>query len=352
MTDTEQSTVNENTENENKEQSDLPTPGQMLLAARDEMQLTTKQVAERLRLRVQIVEDLEHDRFSKYVAGTFTRGYLRAYARLVQVDEDLLFKSYEAMNVEERPDDTMQSFSRRRREQTQDSRLMAVTYIIVAVIIGSAVIFWLQNASNDEVESNGSTVAERMLEEQDSQLQLSAEDDAGPAEITRATREPIFIDESNVERTADPVASETEAESILDEEAEREAEQAAARRAEEERQAQQARERAEAEQEAERQARTEEEEPDANVSVSELPDGELVLGFEGDCWIRIEDATGQAIAFGVKPAGHVINLEGEAPFEVTLGAPEVVNMTFRGEEIDLSGYRPGRVARIVLPQAE
>lgn len=348
MTDTEKSTENESTVNKKREQSDLPTPGQMLLAARDEMQLTTQQVAERLRLRVQIVDDLENDRFSKYVAGTFTRGYLRAYARLVHVDEDLLFKSYEAMNVEERPDDTMQSFSRRRREQTQDSRLMAVTYIIVAVIIGSAVIFWLQNASEDEVESNGSTVAERMLEEQDTQVQMSADDDTESAEITRATRDPIFIDESNVERTADPVASETEIEPTADEQAEREAELAAARREEEERQAQQARERAAAEERAQREAA--EQAQDTTVNASELPDGELVLGFEGDCWIRIEDASGQAIAFGVKPAGHVINLEGEAPFEVTLGAPEVVKMTFRGEEVDLSGYRPGRVARISLPQ--
>jgi cytoskeleton protein RodZ len=83
-----------------------------------------------------------------------------------------------------------------------------------------------------------------------------------------------------------------------------------------------------------------------------LPDSELVLSFDDECWIRIEDSTGQAIAFGVKMPGQVVALDGEAPYQVTLGSPESVRLVFRGEDVDLSAYRSGRVARIDLPRTE
>lgn len=352
--------------------AETSSPGEMLREGRERMKLSQTDVAQRLRLRLAIIEDLEEDRFSKYVAGTFTRGYLRAYARLVKVDETRLFKAYEQLGVEEHQEQPMQSFSRRTSQQTHDSRLMAVTYIIGAVIIGSAVIFWWQNTSQEQDEATPANepVSERLVEEQDPQVEF--EEEPADTESSRATRDPILIDPSIIPVSSDdPQAEQAEAAGVdpdmrgeveesepaetgVSEEAENDpadvTEQAdepvsapevlPVEEADDEQSA------AESEQEAAESEQT------ADAGSEPLPDSELVLTFEDECWIRIEDSTGQAIAFGVKMPGQVVELDGDAPYQITLGAPENVNMVFRGDDVDLSGYRSGRVARIELPRAE
>ena len=334
------------TDEKARQETSVETPaefvsaGHMLKEGRERLDLSAKQVAERLRLRQQIVLDLEADKFDKYVAGTFTRGYIRAYARLVNIDESKVVAAYEALGLENKPQ-TMQSFSKRRRQQSQDSRLMLVTYIIGAIIIGSAVIFWLQNnnETNDEVttQREDSSLAERMVEAQDAQVELTAEPEEA---LTTAPQEPIYIDTSVLELEA-PVQTEPAADTTLADTTATlrdEAEELAAEQIEQSEQVEQ----------------PEQVEPpqDTQTSGSSLPDAELVLLFAGDAWIRIEDASGEAIAFGVKPEGHVSALNGQPPYEITLGAPENVSLYFQGEQIELSSYRAGRVARLTVPATE
>lgn len=339
------------------------SPGRMLREGRERLNLSHEQVAERLRLRQQIVVDLEADQFDKHVAGTFTRGYLRAYARLVNVDEAQVLAAYASLGVNDKPQN-MQSFSRRTRQQSQDNRLMLVTYIIGAIIIGSAIIFWLQN--NNQVEDDVSTprqeqsVAERMVAEQDAQVEIAPAEESSS---TVATREPIFIDTSllGADRTETTETGASEAQLEADTEA-------ALREAEEDRAQQQIADAALAEQAAiddqraadalneeqdqAQSSNTDQDEAAAPPEQSALPDAELVLMFTADTWIRIEDGSAEAIAFGVKSEGHVSALNGEPPYDITLGAPENVTLYYQGSQVDLSSYRAGRVARLTLPATE
>ncbi|MGX5913324.1 cytoskeleton protein RodZ [Aliidiomarina sp. Khilg15.8] len=335
--------------------ADIPSPGAMLRQGRERMQLSQKDVAQRLRLRLAIIEDLEQDRLNKHVASTFTRGYLRAYARLVQVDEAELFKAYEQLDLEAQGVQPMQSFSRRTSQQTHDNRLMAVTYIIGAVIIGSAVIFWWQNSAEEEAALNSEPVSERLVDEQDPRVELEP---SQPEEVSSGAYEPILID-PNVVPPSDEEVMETAVDEDMrgDVEAPAEDEPAEPVQAEEAQDEPEQRSETVSEESAppeEEIAAAQTEEATAeNVATTEaLPDSELVLAFEGECWIRIEDSTGQAIAFGVKRPGQVVALDGEAPYQVTLGAPQNVRMVFRGDDVDLSGYRSGRVVRIDLPRTE
>ncbi len=75
----------------------------------------------------------------------------------------------------------------------------------------------------------------------------------------------------------------------------------------------------------------------------------LSMTFSADCWIQVKDATGKTLSTGVKKAGQSINVRGETPISVILGAPEGVSVTFASEPVDLSGYTSGRVARFTLP---
>lgn len=341
------------------------SPGRLLKEGRERLQLSTEQVAERLRLRHQIILELEGDLYSKYVANTFTRGYLRAYARLVDVDEERVLSAYSSLGIEEPVDQTMQSFSRRTREQSNDKRLMLVTYIIGAVILGSAVVFWLQSNQANGPEASQPLIEQAEQELVDGQADGVESERANDAAITEATRDPIYIDPSLVGSAASNTASEAVADSSAEQTSPEESaaeqtdpvesqptstEQAGSAQADT---AQSAPEPSAPE--PSEQSRDEEpaQASTSGVEVAEASNvannAELVLRFSGDTWIRIENNNGDAVAFGVKGAGHTTELDNQGPYSITLGAPENVEMYFQGAAIDLSGYRPGRVVRMTLP---
>ena len=75
----------------------------------------------------------------------------------------------------------------------------------------------------------------------------------------------------------------------------------------------------------------------------------VTFTFLGDCWVNISDATGERIAWGVKKLGYVMKISGQAPFNVTLGRPELVAINFSDEIIDMSQFNAGNIAKFTLP---
>lgn len=67
--------------------SSKASPGMVLSAARKELSWNIEDVAANLNLRVSVIEALESDDYSDLPGPTFVRGYIRAYARLLGVDE-------------------------------------------------------------------------------------------------------------------------------------------------------------------------------------------------------------------------------------------------------------------------
>ena len=79
---------------------------------------------------------------------------------------------------------------------------------------------------------------------------------------------------------------------------------------------------------------------------------ELLFSFEQDCWVKITDATGNDIAYGIKEAGRIMPVSGQPPFSVILGAPKAVKVQYAGKSVDLSFLSPDRTGRFVLPLQE
>lgn len=67
--------------------SSKASPGMILSAARNELKWDIEDVAANLNLRVSVIQALENDEYSDLPGPTFVRGYIRAYARLLGVDE-------------------------------------------------------------------------------------------------------------------------------------------------------------------------------------------------------------------------------------------------------------------------
>ena len=60
-------------------------PGQHLAKEREEQNLTQEYVASKLHLRVKMVGLLEEDSYAELPQPVFVQGYLRAYAKLLNV---------------------------------------------------------------------------------------------------------------------------------------------------------------------------------------------------------------------------------------------------------------------------
>ena len=122
-------------------------PGQLLRNAREQLGWTREQVASRIHLRLTLIAAIEADTYDKHTSHTFIRGYLRAYAKLVGIPEETILAAYEKLGLTPPDNIDMQSFSRRSRQQANDSRLKVVTWLVILVLIGLSVVWWWQSTA-------------------------------------------------------------------------------------------------------------------------------------------------------------------------------------------------------------
>ena len=172
---------------ESSENIEVVTPGQLLKEARQKAGMSIKDVAEKLNLRRTIIEELESDKYDPSVSPTFTRGYLKLYAKVVSMPEDVVLASYEHQDVAQRGETEMQSFSRRTSREASESRLMMVSYVIVLLVIGLSFIWWWQKPSE-------SFSFQRPT--------LTQSDDPAPSESTTVTTEILEVDQLSSEAEA------------------------------------------------------------------------------------------------------------------------------------------------------
>jgi cytoskeleton protein RodZ len=77
--------------------------GARLVAAREKLQLTPESVARQLRLDVSVINALEQDDAGNLPAPIFVQGYLRSYARLLNLPVDELVNDYNSHRDEPPP---------------------------------------------------------------------------------------------------------------------------------------------------------------------------------------------------------------------------------------------------------
>ncbi|HCM0824226.1 TPA: cytoskeleton protein RodZ [Vibrio parahaemolyticus] len=314
------------TEHENTNEVPLSIEaGTLLKNKRESLGMTQKQVADRLRLRVSVIEDIENNRFESQQVATFTRGYLRSYAKFVGLDEKVVLVALEqTADVKPKEQDIeMQSFSRKTKHEKHNSRIMLLTWVIAIVIIGISAAWWWQNQQENSLAQ---VVAEANVEtsqpsaDEIADIDLMTEEEliaSTPAELA-ASNNTASESSINVAQTDEVVPAETEESTT------------------------------EATQEPVAVIEAAEEVQDASPVV---PEGMtlLTMKFKADCWIQVKDTNGKTLVSGTQKPGQDVELTGKAPFKVILGAPEGVTMTFASEPVDLSGYTSGKVARFTLP---
>lgn len=81
--------------------------------------------------------------------------------------------------------------------------------------------------------------------------------------------------------------------------------------------------------------------------------GALVMDFNADSWVRVEDADGRLLLSGTQRAGDHQVLRGRLPYALFLGNAPGVTLVFDGKPFDLKPHtRDNSTARIALPFVE
>jgi cytoskeleton protein RodZ len=291
-------------------------PGQLLRNAREQLGWTREQVASRIHLRLTLIAAIESDTYDKHTSHTFIRGYLRTYAKLVGIPEETILAAYDKLGLTPPDNIDMQSFSRRSRQQANDSRLKVVTWLVILVLIALSIAWWWQSTARRSAGDEALAASEMGTDQTASVANVTPTVDVAdpvlPVASDAVATEPAVSDAAAT--ASDAVAATSAALST-------EASAAEATLA-----------------------------PAETVATEPGKAPQLKMSFTADCWLDVKDANGKTLFSGLKKANDELVLEGPEPLRFIVGAPMAVNLEYQGKSFDMSRYNNGRTARFSLPQ--
>ncbi|EHN70851.1 MULTISPECIES: RodZ domain-containing protein [Aliivibrio] len=289
-------------------------PGLLLKEAREELNLTLEDISSRLRLRVEVLEQIEADQFDMGKLATFTRGYYRSYAKVVNVPEQKVLDALDQLGKAQIEQHDMQSFSRKTKREKHDNRIMKLTWVIFALILGMSVLWWWQEQAQLESANDAELIAEVETAKSMEQVEETKADAPQTEETAPALDEAEMLQLDTNISELETDSKTLEKETIKAPEVPVEAKK---------------------------------EEPVAEKAVVTE---DVVITFSSDCWLQVQDASNNRLYSGVKKSNQTLKLTGKAPYKLVIGAPNAVTLTYKGKPVDLSAYPAGKVARLTLPQ--
>ncbi len=291
-----------------------PGPGAIVREQRESRGLTQRDIADTLNLGVRVVQDMEAENWARLPAPAFTRGYLRAYAKLLDIDPDVVASAFDAAASRgETRSAAVTSMQRSQRrglaDLSQKHPGLVLTSAVAAVVCAVAIVLW---AVWPEVEAGEPVVA--------------AKQPAGPAEMMlpkkaqpTATAEPASTEPTPSDAKPGPVSVASTAPVA--------------------------------------EAATPTVDPrhvphDDHGAHRITSDGNdrLNFAFTDDCWVEIKDAKGGSVYSDLSKSGDALELIGRPPFHILLGNAPAVTLAFNGERVALSPHTRNNVGTLVLGQ--
>lgn len=263
--------------------------GAKLARARQALDMSVADVAHALRLGIKQVEALEADDYEKLPGRTFVRGFLRNYARLVNMDPERLMVEYFPVPQEtetqhiQAPSQQI-TFSEHHRKPWMKWLLGS---IVAVALISWGILVWLGPESAKPVVTSKAVK---------------------PAPVLSAGM-PAIVPAKPVELVAPP---------------EKMAESASAPE--------------------EKTAPIEGPAPVADTGQRAT----LSLSFTGQAWVEVRDKSGKKIHSQNNQAGSQQTLQGEPPLSLVIGSAPNVKLTYKGQPVDLTAYTKADVARLTL----
>lgn len=285
-----------------------PSVGEQLRLAREARGLELADIAQTLKLGPRQVESLEAGDWKGLPGNTFIRGFVRNYARLIQIDpaplmaqlDEVLEKPVSSLGVSEMTPATMP------HSGSVGSRHSKLVVLIGAgsVVLAALVYFLIPGDLSSLRESTQSLLDS--LSRGNGEVSVSA-----PA---ATVAEPVFPPGATPQQVMNPQVLEPI-----------------------EAQAQQALPSAPS-------VVPDQGEPAATPVVAP----QMRFLFEKDSWLEVRDRDNKVVFSQRLTAGTEQALSGQGPFSVTIGYAPGVRVYWHGEAVDLVPHTRGDVARLVL----
>ena len=280
------------TEQLNPDGTSQSSLGRLLTAAREEKGLKIEDVTKQLRMSVHQIKALENEDFRALPNPIYTRGFIRNYARLLQLDPELLLHMYrnhvptQTLHPINLPSANIPIFNQ--------SKKPWLSYVIASAVIAIALGAWLIYMGYAEIHPD-KTVA--------TQLTTASHKHKLKAEV--ATTVPLPM-------PALPVAERENVES-----------------------------RVTAEPPAAAVASTVQQSAQSGIAT-------LKFTFSDHTWVSVKDRDNKEIFNKTEPAGSEEIVQGQPPFKVIIGNVSGSKLVFNDKPVDLVPYTKLNVAHLTL----
>lgn len=308
-------------------------PGETLRQAREAKGWSVPDVAAQLNLTGQRLSQIEAGDFDKLPGTTFARGYIRAYAKLLELDQNRLVLEFDQFTGTDATGSEVHALGRIEEPvRYSQSILRLVSFLLLLALIGSGFLWWQEQGSGTalrlldpgiehvEVEAaDGSTQIHSLAEPEDQAVAEALEEPSMPLplpDVTGQEAEPIQPEPGASAAVTPPAASESAASAPAPAPA---ASAAPAPQAE------------------------------PSTAVAAAPgQGALKIQFTADCWTQVTDADGKILVSALKRGGDSMEVTGKAPLELRLGFARGAQVTFNGETVNVTPHMSGETARLKL----
>lgn len=292
--------------------------GEVLQAARAARQLTLQDVSNSLRYSVKQIDALEKGDYDLLPDAVITRGFIRNYAKLLEIDAEPLLASYrETVSVQ--PEKMIAVKSSMRPIQLTKESQPWLKYIIGSILVLLFLLAWLfyidympkpSRATADnttEVVEKIAPVPAEALPEVALPVAQRAADDASASDLTAGT------DAASNDLSPVAAADEKPADAAV----------------------------------------AAEDKPlsaplQQQAAMNVAADKGLTMTFTALSWVSVTDKTGRVVYQKIAHAGDKVTLNAAAPLTVVIGNAGGTRVNFKGTDVDLAPKTKDNVARITL----
>lgn len=336
-------------------------PGELLRQARENRDWSQAEVARKLNLTVSSLNHVETGAFDKLPGHTFARGYIRAYAKLMDLDQAALVEAFDRYTGTHAKGSDVHSLGRIEEPvRLSHNILRGVSLLLLVAVVGGGFVWWQDQGSlrgkdlakialeHVEVESADGTTQIHPLDEPEDQAvsagqqpesaplpleQGAAEQPAAaepapasPAPAATAAAVPAPAQQAPVPPVASaPAAAPAPVAPVAPAPAPAAVAPAT---------------------------------PVAAVAAAEpaapaaVPAGsaKVAIQFVADCWTQVTDGNGKVLFSAIKRKGDNLELTGKPPFSVRLGFARGAQVSYNGQAVDVAPFTSGETARLKLGQ--
>ena len=314
-------------------------PGETLRQARESNGWSLAEVALKLNLTTTSLGNLEAGAFDKLPGHTFARGYIRAYAKLLGIDQTVLVQEFDQFTGTDSQGSSVHGLGRIEEPvRVSHTILRIVSLLLLVAVIGGGFVWWQDQASQRSKDLTSSAMEHVEVESADGTTQIHPLDEPEDQAVAegQATSEAPLATEQPAPETAPattaavpaPVTSATPAAPTA--QAHTPAAPASAPPA-----------------------------PAASATPAISPpttpaliagDGRVQVTYIADCWTQVTDGNGKVLFSGLKRKGDTLDQGGKPPLTLRLGFARGAQVAYNGQPVDVAPFTSGETARLKLGQ--